>query len=103
MSGVRDHGALESAWSSAENTYHYQQGDIYDSAASYAFGLSENQPFIEGNKRVGLLAAETFLIWNGCIDCSDDGALYDAMIAISARKLDKAGLADGLRRQFPKP
>lgn len=62
-------------------------------AAAYAFHLSENQAFVDGNKRTALSAALVFLDING-IEISDpNGSLYQAMIDISAKKLDKAGLA----------
>ena len=62
-------------------------------AAAYAFHIAENQPFVDGNKRTALAAALVFLEFNG-FDVSDPGGeLYQAMISISSRTLDKAGLA----------
>jgi len=67
-------------------------------AAAYAFHLAENQPFVDGNKRTALNAALVFLDINGWIVSDPNERLYDAMIAISARSLDKRGLADVLRQ-----
>lgn len=62
-------------------------------AAAYAFHIAENQPFVDGNKRTALASALVFLEFNG-IEISDpEGDLYQAMINISSRALDKAGLA----------
>ena len=59
--------------------------------------IAENQVFIDGNKRAALGAALIFLDLNG-VDLDDpDERLYDAMIAVSNRTLDKAGLARLLR------
>jgi death-on-curing protein len=66
-------------------------------AAASAFHIAENQVFIDGNKRAALGAALMFLDLNG-VDLDDpDERLYDAMIAVSNRTLDKAGLARLLR------
>jgi len=46
-------------------------------AAAYAFHIAQNQPFIDGNKRTGLLAALVFLDLNG-VELTDlEGCLYD--------------------------
>lgn len=102
LDGMRDSGAVESALASAQNTWYYAGGDLHDIGAAYAFHLAESQAFLDGNKRTAIASAVAFLTGNGCLDCSDDAALYDAMIAISARRMDKLGLAEILRKQFPK-
>lgn len=101
--GVRDHGLIESALASAENTVYYGNGDVWDVAAAYAFHLAEAQAFLDGNKRVGLASAMVFLAMNVPMRATtpaDEDACYDAMIAISSHALDKAGLAALFRRLF---
>ncbi len=66
-------------------------------AAAYAFHIAQNQPFVDGNKRTGLLAALVFLELNGVAIRDPHGRLYDAMIAIAERRMDKGGLAATLR------
>jgi death-on-curing protein len=66
-------------------------------AAAYAFHIAQNQPFVDGNKRTGLLAAIVFLDLNGVEIADPGGQLYDSMIAIAERKLDKNGVAAALR------
>ncbi len=102
IDGLRDKNAFLSALGSAEMACHYTDGDLYAAAASYAYNLAESQAFLDGNKRTAIGSAATFLILNGCLDRADDRALYDAMIAIARRELDKAGLAALLRVQFPR-
>ncbi len=92
-SGVRDDGLLESALGSAQNAWHYGQGDLFDVAAAYAFHIAQAQAFIDGNKRTGIAAALVFLEYNGVPSRVDDGTLYDAMISIAERQLDKRQLA----------
>lgn len=103
IDGARDPGAIESALASAQNTWAYAGGDLFDIAAAYAFHLAESQAFLDGNKRTGAGSAIAFLVLNGCRDTGQDMIIYDTMIAIARRELDKAGLAAVLRKQFPKP
>lgn len=61
--GVRDLGGLESALPQPRMTFGGQ--DLYPSLAEQAtaivYSLVCNHPFVDGNKRVGHLAMETFL------------------------------------------
>ncbi len=102
IDGARDPGAIESAVASAQNTWAYVHGDLWDIAAAYAFHLAESQAFLDGNKRTAIASAVAFLCANDCRDEGDEDSLYAAMIAIAKRELDKAGLAAVLRTQFPK-
>ena len=65
--GVRDLGALESALAQPRMTYAGE--DLYatlvEKAAALGFSLIGNHPFVDGNKRVGHAALETFLLLNG--------------------------------------
>lgn len=66
-SGVRDLGALESAIAQPRMTFGGE--DLYptivDKAAAIGFSLVMNHPFVDGNKRIGHAAMETFLVLNG--------------------------------------
>lgn len=66
-------------------------------AAAYAFHIAQNQPFLDGNKRTGLVAALVFLDLNGITVLDPEEKLYDAMISIAERRMDKDGLAELLR------
>lgn len=63
--GLRDEGLLESALARPANLFAYGTPTVFDLAASYAFGLVKNHPFIDGNKRVGFAAAVVFIEING--------------------------------------
>ncbi len=97
--GIRDRGAFESAVAMPLSTYDgvFLHDDIFKMAAAYAFHIAENQPFVDGNKRTALNAALVFLDINGWLVLDPDERLYKAMISISARSLDKQGLAVLLR------
>ena len=97
--GLRDGGLLESAvmqpQAGSGDEYFYE--DVFMMAAVYAHGISQGQPFMDGNKRTGVDAALTFLAVNG-FPVEDPGmALYDAMIELAERKLTKEQLASLLR------
>jgi len=73
--GLRDGGALESALAQPRAGFGGQ--DLYptlaDKAAALGFSLINNHPFVDGNKRIGHAAMETFLLLNGYeIDASVD-------------------------------
>jgi death on curing protein len=97
--GVRDAGLLESAVAMPRTTAggDFAHEDLFMMAAAYAFHIAQNQPFVDGNKRTGLLAAIVFLDLNDVTIRDPDGRLYDAMIAVAEGRLDKAGLAATLR------
>lgn len=74
-SGIRDLGALESAL--AQPRASFGGVDLHtsltDKAAALCFSLVMNHPFLDGNKRVGHAATETFLMLNGSeLDASID-------------------------------
>jgi death-on-curing protein len=97
--GIRNDHGLESALAQPKNVFFYGEGGLFDLAAAYAYHIAENQPFIDGNKRTAITAALTFLEVNGVSTSALDNAeLYDAMIAIADKRLDKTGLADVFRR-----
>ncbi len=66
--GVRDLDALESAVVQPRASFGGK--DLYPSviekAAALCFSLVMGNPFVDGNKRVGHAAMETFLVMNGC-------------------------------------
>ncbi len=101
MDGLREPGLLDSALMQPEAVFYYGQGDLAAIAAAYAFHIAQNQPFLDGNKRTAVGTAYLFLKANGAdVDRFDDAQLYDAMIAIAEKRLDKAGLAEVFRRQL---
>ena len=96
--GIRDRGLIESALASAINTYIYASGDLFDIAATYGFHIAQAQAFLDGNKRTGVSASLTFLRTNGVAKLPSAEEIYDAMIAIAEKRLDKTGLAEIFRR-----
>jgi death on curing protein len=64
--GIRDRGLLESAASvpAAQFGGESLHADLPSMAAAYLFHLCKNHPFLDGNKRVALAAADVFLELN---------------------------------------
>ena len=65
--GLRDRALLESAVAAPQATFGGESvyTDLIEIGAAYLFDLCRNHPFIDGNKRVGHAAMETFLVLNG--------------------------------------
>ncbi|MEO0011738.1 MAG: hypothetical protein RLZZ535_127 [Cyanobacteriota bacterium] len=91
-SGILSDGALESTLNKPKNLYCYEDGvDLFDLAASYGYGLIKNHCFIDGNKRVALIAVYTFLSINGIeLDASEaEAASFFLDLAASVEKQEQ--------------
>jgi death on curing protein len=65
-SGLLNESALDSTLNKPKNLYHYNdEATLYDLAAAYGYGLVKNHCFVDGNKRIALIATYTFLSING--------------------------------------
>lgn len=93
--GLRDRGLLESAISIPQSGFggKFLHGSLFEMAAAYAYHISENQPFVDGNKRTALGAALIFLELNGKPVADPKGRLYEAMMDLANKRLEKKGLA----------
>ena len=88
--GVRDRGMLESAMARPLNLVAYGDPDAADLAASYAYGIARNHPFVDGNKRTAAVACETFVMLNGAVLEADDLELYPVYLALAEGSRDSA-------------
>ncbi len=97
--GVRDDNLLDSALARPQQRHAYGNPppDLADLAASLAFGLSRNHPFIDGNKRTAAVACETFLLLNGATLEADDLELYPQYIALAEGSLSEDAFAEWIR------
>jgi death-on-curing protein len=95
--GLRDEGLLESAMAGPRNQFLYGESDLFQIAAGYAFALTRNHPFVDGNKRTAFVAAGIFLELNGHqLQASEPDAVL-AVLALSRGELDAKGFGDWLR------
>jgi death on curing protein len=99
IQGIRDNGLLESATMMPQAGFggEYLHHGLFEMAAAYAFHIAENQPFLDGNKRTALVAALVFLDINGFVISDENMRLYEAMIAIANKQMDKYDLAELLK------
>ena len=100
--GIRDFGTLESAIAQPKATF--GGVDLYptlvEKAAALAFSLVQGHPFVDGNKRVGHAAMETFLVLNGTeIDAPVDDQ-ERLMLDLAAGRIGRSHLIDWLRQRL---
>ena len=98
--GIRDINLLSSAAAMPYASFSgkFLHDDIYEMAAAYAFHISQNHPFIDGNKRTALSSALVFLEMNGVSLSDPEGKIYEAMISLSAGKMNKKDFATILQK-----
>ena len=95
--GVRDRNMLESAMARPLNLVAYAEPDAAGLAASYAFGIARNHPFVDGNKRTAAVVSETFLALNGYALGCEDVELVTTFLALAAGELSIEALTDWFR------
>lgn len=97
--GVRDEALLESALARPQQRHAYGDPppDLADLAASLAYGLARNHPFVDGNKRTSAVACEVFIRLNDARLQADDLELYPQYVGLAAGMIGEAEFADWLR------
>src|SRR5271170_2631668 len=77
--GVRDPGLLESALFRPQTGYY---ADLIEEAAALWESISQNHPFIDGNKRTAFAACYTFLAVNGARLMADSRKTQNFLLAL---------------------
>lgn len=100
--GVRDDSLLDSALARPQQRHAYGDPppDLADLAASLAFGLARNHPFVDGNKRTAAVVCETFVLLNGGTLDADDLELYPRYLALAEGSLTEIEFASWLRERI---
>lgn len=96
--GVRDNGLLQSALARPQNIATYGNPTLYELAAAYAFGLTRNHAFVDGNKRIAFATMAVFLELNGCQLAAPQVDAYQAMLALATGEMTEEQLASWLER-----
>ncbi len=88
-------GLLSSALSRPRNSFAYSdpKPSLAEIAASYAFGLAKNHPFVDGNKRIALTAAAVFLEINGHALVAPEAEAVVMFRGLAAGEVNEAELA----------
>ncbi len=99
--GLRDEGLLLSALARPENLEAYGENvDLAALAASYAFGIAKNHPFLDGNKRTALVVAVTFLNLNGYDFDASSEETYTMFLGLAEGSISEDDLAVWFRNQL---
>jgi death-on-curing protein len=97
---LRDEGLLRSALARPLNLVAYGKPDVAALAAAYGYGIALNHPFVDGNKRVALVAMETFLSLNGWqLSASDEDCVL-MILRLADGALAEEALAEWLRNHL---
>lgn len=97
--GLRDENLLESALARPRQRWSYEDADLFDLAAAYAFGIAKNHPFVDGNKRTALVALGVFLRMNGVQLTAPEPEAVEVMLGVAAGELGEAELATWCRQR----
>ena len=106
--GLRDDGMLRSAIERPVNKWQYKQSemdaaDLAALAAAYAFGLTKNHAFVDGNKRAAFMTMVVFLRKNDVRFAPDQAHATAMMMSLAAGEVSEQSLARWLRDSWPKP
>lgn len=96
--GLRDEGLLDSALARPQDALHYsEEQDVAALAASYAFGLAKNHPFVDGNKRAAFMSVGLFLGANGWELNAEPADSIRAVLALAGGEIGEEEFAAWLR------
>ncbi len=97
--GIRDPGLLASALARPRNLIAYSESalDLAALAASYAWGIARNHPFVDGNKRTAYVVCRTFLRLNGRDLSATHEEKFLTFLQLAEGRLSEQGLAQWLR------
>lgn len=100
--GILDLGALESAVAQPRMTFNGKElyPTIFEKASALGFSLIQNHPFVDGNKRTGHAAMETFLMLNGYEISASVDEQVDIILGVASGKIDRNAFTDWLRNHI---
>ena len=98
-SGIRDENLLISAVNSPFQTFMGNDlyPSIFDKAAQLCYGIANNHPFTDGNKRTALHSMYVYLIINGFDIIATQQEVEDLIIDVAAGNMTNTELAEWLR------
>jgi death on curing protein len=97
LPGIRDMGALDSTLARPKNVLAYQSPDLFELAASYAFGLARNHCFVDGNKRTAFASSAVFLLDHGFLLTPDSDKHVHIFEELAAGNITEDALAEWFR------
>ena len=98
LAGLRDKNLLESALTYPQLLFSMtHEQDIYVLAGAYCYHLIANHAFVDGNKRIGVLAMLTFFKINNVNVSIQHDALYDFAMSIAMSQVTEDQVAQILK------
>lgn len=96
---LRDKGLLESAIMMPQTSFagEFAHSDLYEMAAAYLYHVVMNHPFVDGNKRTGVVCALAFLELNAIKVNADNNLLADFVLLVAQGLRDKNRITDFLK------
>ncbi len=99
LSGIHDAGLLETALAKPHQLMAYgKKVSLFDLAGSYCFGIVRRHPFLDGNKRTGLLCARAFLFLNGYELEPEEADEVDTIMKLAESSLTEKALSQWLEK-----
>lgn len=100
QAGLRDETLMLSALARPQQLLAYGDPppDLCALAASYAYGIARNHPFLDGNKRTAFVIYRLFLKWNGIELSAERTERYTTMLALAAGDLSEGDFTAWLRK-----
>lgn len=99
--GLRDEGMLRSALECPVNKWTYEQAELPELAAAYAFGLAKNHAFVDGNKRIAFMSMMVFLRKNAIAFAPDPAQATTIILALAAGEVSEESLTRWIRDNLP--
>lgn len=98
--GLRDLGLLQSAMAMPAAGFggRYLHTDLFEMAAAYLFHITQNHPFIDGNKRTRAVASLVFLSFNEVDLGADEEEFERIVLGVAQGKIDQASVAEFFRK-----
>lgn len=100
--GLRDEGMLRSALERPVNKWQYEKAEMPALAAAYAFGLTKNHAFVDGNKRIAFMTMVAFLRKNGVRFVPPQTHATKIFFALAAGEVSEESLGRWIRDNWPK-
>ncbi|QUS41601.1 type II toxin-antitoxin system death-on-curing family toxin [Tardiphaga alba] len=99
--GLRDEGMLQSALDRPINKWRYEQSELPELAAAYAYGLTKNHAFIDGNKRIAFMSMTIFLMKNDIAFSPDPAEATTIILSLAAGEVSEQSLTRWIRDNWP--
>lgn len=96
--GLRDETLLDSALARPQHLFLYETPDLFELTAAYINGIVQNHPFVDGNKRTGLVVGGVFLERNGKSLLASEEEAAAVIFALAEKKIKENELGNWLRK-----